>query len=46
MKNGTLIEAKDVITRFGRHTIHDGVSFSIAKGEIFVAVEKRPCFGR
>ena len=35
MKNGTLIEAKDVITRFGRHTIHDGVSFSIAKGEIF-----------
>lgn len=35
MKNGTLIEAKDVITRFGRHTIHDGVSFNIAKGEIF-----------
>lgn len=30
-----MVEAKEVVTRFGTHTIHDGVSFSIKKGEIF-----------
>ncbi|AFL67438.1 ABC transporter ATP-binding protein [Sulfurospirillum barnesii] len=35
MKQNNVIEAKGIITRFGKHTIHDGVSFSIAKGEIF-----------
>lgn len=30
-----LIEAKSVVTRFGSHVIHDGVSFAIKEGEIF-----------
>jgi len=35
VKNNVIIEAKDIITRFGKNTIHDGVSFSIQQGEIF-----------
>ena len=35
MKNHVVIEARDVVTRFGKHVIHDGVSFKIHKGEIF-----------
>lgn len=35
MKNHVMIEAKEVVTRFGKHVIHDGVSFKIHKGEIF-----------
>lgn len=35
MKNHVMIEARDVVTRFGKHVIHDGVSFKIHKGEIF-----------
>lgn len=35
MKNHVMIEARDVVTRFGKHIIHDGVSFKIHKGEIF-----------
>jgi len=35
MKNHVMIEARDVVTRFGKHVIHDGVSFKIYKGEIF-----------
>lgn len=35
MKNHVMIEAKEVVTRFGKHLIHDGVSFKIQKGEIF-----------
>ena len=30
-----LIEAKEVVTSFGKNVIHDGVSFGIQKGEIF-----------
>lgn len=30
-----LIEAKNIVTSFGKHVIHDGVSFQIHKGEIF-----------
>ena len=35
MKNHVMIEARDIVTRFGKHVIHDGVSFKIHKGEIF-----------
>ena len=35
MKNHVMIEARVVVTRFGKHVIHDGVSFKIHKGEIF-----------
>lgn len=35
MKNNVIIEAKDIITRFGKNTIHNGVSFTIQQGEIF-----------
>lgn len=35
MKNHVMIEARKVVTRFGKHVIHDGVSFKIHKGEIF-----------
>ena len=30
-----IIEAKEIVTRFGKNIIHDGVSFQIHKGEIF-----------
>ncbi len=30
-----LIEAKDIVTSFGKNVIHDGVSFQIHQGEIF-----------
>lgn len=30
-----IIEAKEIVTRFGKNVIHDGVSFQIHKGEIF-----------
>lgn len=30
-----LIEAKEIVTSFGKNVIHDGVSFQIQKGEIF-----------
>lgn len=30
-----LIECKDIVTRFGKNIIHDGVTFDIHKGEIF-----------
>lgn len=29
------IEARNVVTRFGEHVIHDGVNFKINSGEIF-----------
>lgn len=35
MKNHVVIEAKDIVTSFGKNVIHDGVSFKIQKGEIF-----------
>jgi len=35
MKNPVIIEAKDIVTSFGKNIIHDGVSFKINKGEIF-----------
>lgn len=35
MKNHVMIEAREIVTRFGKHVIHDGVSFKIHKGEIF-----------
>ncbi|NCB53796.1 MAG: ATP-binding cassette domain-containing protein [Epsilonproteobacteria bacterium] len=35
MKERIVVEAKDIITRFGEHTIHNGVSFKIQQGEIF-----------
>ncbi|WP_263832345.1 ABC transporter ATP-binding protein [Sulfurospirillum oryzae] len=35
MKNHVIIEARNIVTRFGKHVIHDGVSFKIHKGEIF-----------
>lgn len=35
MRNHVLIEAKEIVTRFDKHVIHDGVSFQIHKGEIF-----------
>lgn len=30
-----IIEAKEIVTHFGKNVIHDGVSFQIHKGEIF-----------
>ncbi len=35
MSEEIIIEAKDVVTRFGKHVIHDGVNFKIRKGEIY-----------
>ena len=35
MKNHIVIEAKEIVTSFGKNVIHDGVSFKIQKGEIF-----------
>lgn len=35
MKNPIVVEAKEIITRFGAYTIHNGVSFKIHQGEIF-----------
>ena len=35
MKNHVVIEAKEIVTSFGKNVIHDGVSFKIQKGEIF-----------
>jgi len=35
VKERIVVEAKDIITRFGEHTIHNGVSFKIQQGEIF-----------
>jgi len=35
MKNHVVIEAKNIVTSFGKHVIHDGVNFKIHKGEIF-----------
>lgn len=35
MKNNVVIEAKEIVTSFGKNVIHDGVSFKIQKGEIF-----------
>lgn len=34
MRSG-IIEARNIVTQFGEHVIHDGVSFKIQKGEIF-----------
>jgi phospholipid/cholesterol/gamma-HCH transport system ATP-binding protein len=31
----TVIEASGIVTKFGQNIIHDGVSFSVGKGEIF-----------
>lgn len=33
--NNVAIAVKDVTTRFGEHTIHDGVSLTIQRGEIY-----------
>src|SRR5690349_13894618 len=34
-RNGDVVlEVDSVVTRFGRQTIHDGVSFSVARGEM------------
>ncbi|KFL33430.1 MULTISPECIES: ATP-binding cassette domain-containing protein [unclassified Sulfurospirillum] len=35
MKNHVVIEAKKIVTSFGKNVIHDGVSFKIQKEEIF-----------
>jgi len=35
VKHNSIIEAKKIVTRFGKQTIHNGVSFTINKGEIF-----------
>jgi phospholipid/cholesterol/gamma-HCH transport system ATP-binding protein len=35
MKNHVIIEAKNIVTAFGRNVIHDGINFKIQKGEIF-----------
>lgn len=35
MKTHIAIEARNVVTRFGEHVIHDGVNFKINSGEIF-----------
>jgi len=35
MKNHVVIEAKEIVTSFGKNVIHDGVSFKIQNGEIF-----------
>ena len=31
----SIIEAKDIVTSFGKNVIHDGVNFQIQQGEIF-----------
>ena len=35
MKSHIAIEARNIVTRFGEHVIHDGVNFKINSGEIF-----------
>lgn len=35
MKNHVVIEAKEIVTSFGKNVIHDGISFKIQNGEIF-----------
>ncbi|GJM44170.1 MAG: ABC transporter ATP-binding protein [Gemmatimonadota bacterium] len=32
------VEVRDVVTRFGRQVVHDGISFDIRRGEIFALV--------
>ncbi len=31
----TIIEVENIVTRFGSHTVHDGVSLDVKEGEIF-----------
>lgn len=30
-----MIEVRDIVTAFGDHVVHDGVSFSVKEGEIY-----------
>ena len=34
----SVIEVEDVVTRFGRQTVHDGVSFSVARGTLVALI--------
>jgi phospholipid/cholesterol/gamma-HCH transport system ATP-binding protein len=34
----TVLEVKDIVTRFGADTVHDGVSFSLARGEVVALI--------
>ena len=34
-KTGTVIEARDIVTKFGKTVIHDKINLSINKGEIY-----------
>ncbi|MBE0527980.1 MAG: ATP-binding cassette domain-containing protein, partial [Thermoleophilia bacterium] len=34
----SVIEAKDIVTRFGARTIHDGVNLHVGKNEIYAIV--------
>ncbi len=37
-KTGTLIEARDIHTRFGGQVVHSGVSFSVGRGELVAVI--------
>jgi len=36
--NGAVLEVAGVVTRFGKTTIHDGVSFTVGRGEILAII--------
>ena len=33
-----MVELRDIVTRFGDKTVHDGISFDIRRGEVFAIV--------
>ncbi|WP_418320344.1 ABC transporter ATP-binding protein [Piscinibacter sakaiensis] len=37
-RSASVIEADAVVTRFGAHTVHDGVSFSVGRGELVALI--------
>lgn len=38
MSDDPIIRIRDIVTRFGGHTIHDGVSFDVQRGEVIGVV--------
>ena len=33
-----VLQVQDIVTRFGRQTVHDGVSFSVGRGELVALI--------
>ncbi|MGZ8261123.1 MAG: ATP-binding cassette domain-containing protein, partial [Caldimonas sp.] len=36
--DGNVIEVRDVVTRFGAQTVHDGVSFRVKRGTLVALI--------